>query len=723
MANPRPTAAEERRFQHLRQWRLEMAGGRPAYTVMPDSTLRAIARQRPTTKAGMLAIHGIGAHRWATYGPQLLWWLAADRRRPLAPEARPGGTAEPRARRLRLIPDPRSFVVPGADRARFTYDGLADQAARGLADQATALAACTDGDGTGVAPPADASPTRRARPLTVVARHAAHQRRLARERAASVRFLAPDADLEWRPAAGGATAGRPSPPPTARPAEALALEESKAGAGPDAGSPPPRPVGAGAPAPGPATATADPDCPLDCPTCAGSWWRPDGTCLICDRDDDPATAHDSVLRAHWDELFHCAHGNCTNEAVDPDNGRPLCHVHADLAIDPSVTDGDDSAGDAGVIDCTGSPPPSNETARSASPAEAAAARRRYVATQRSQKCAHPRCNKWAADALYHRPLCLGCEGDSGDGEACGFCPTAQPALVVVVEGNIASGKTTLLDELAKMGWTVHREGLSDWADLLGLFYSQPRRWAFTLQAAILADMHHQHAARTAHGSRSGWIFVERSPTSSALFARNSADLGHMTPREMRLLTSLQVRLGWVADVTVYVDTGPATCLLRMQGRGRDAEGQVTPAYLRRIDALHRHAFGDGRRVEGSLAPADAARAVLDHARQHVRDAPGTADARSRAASATAAPAPPLWEWPPLGMRASSGRRRGTCHHRHCLRECAGGGYRPADQLLCRPCLDGVYATACPGPSWPTAAPGSPDGADCADCSHAATPTL
>ena len=94
-----------------------------------------------------------------------------------------------------------------------------------------------------------------------------------------------------------------------------------------------------------------------------------------------------------------------------------------------------------------------------------------------------------------------------------------------------------------------------------------------------------------------------------------------------------------------------------------------------------------------------------------------------AAPAAAAPTSPLWEWPPLGMRASSGRRRGTCHHRHCLRECAGGGYRPADQRLCRPCLDGVYATACPGSSWQAAAPGALDGADCADCSHAATSTL
>ena len=95
MTTPPQTAQEERRFQRLRQWRLEMAGARPAYTAMPDRTLRAIARQRPTTKAGMLAIHGIGAHRWNTYGPQLLWWLAADRRRPPSPEARPNYAPSP----------------------------------------------------------------------------------------------------------------------------------------------------------------------------------------------------------------------------------------------------------------------------------------------------------------------------------------------------------------------------------------------------------------------------------------------------------------------------------------------------------------------------------------------------------------------------------------------------------------------------------------------------
>ena len=75
------------------------------------------------------------------------------------------------------------------------------------------------------------------------------------------RFLASDADLEWRPAAGNATADRLSKPPPARPSESFALEESKAGTGHDAGSPPPRTVAAGAPAPGSATATADPTAP------------------------------------------------------------------------------------------------------------------------------------------------------------------------------------------------------------------------------------------------------------------------------------------------------------------------------------------------------------------------------------------------------------------------------------------------------------------------------
>ena len=63
----------------------------------------------------------------------------------------------------------------------------------------------------------------------------------------------------------------------------------------------------------------------------------DGTCLICDREAD--TTHNDVLASHWSQIFRCAHRNCANEAMDPDDERPLCHEHCDLAVDTTESVG------------------------------------------------------------------------------------------------------------------------------------------------------------------------------------------------------------------------------------------------------------------------------------------------------------------------------------------------------------------------------------------------
>ena len=68
-AEPQAAAA----FEQLRQWRLERsrADGVPAYVVFSDATLRQLARQRPVTDAGLLAVSGIGPARLTAYGAAL----------------------------------------------------------------------------------------------------------------------------------------------------------------------------------------------------------------------------------------------------------------------------------------------------------------------------------------------------------------------------------------------------------------------------------------------------------------------------------------------------------------------------------------------------------------------------------------------------------------------------------------------------------------------------
>jgi DNA helicase-2/ATP-dependent DNA helicase PcrA len=73
-AEPEAAAA----FQRLRQWRLERSrsDGVPAFVVFPDTTLRELARRRPATDEGLLAVPGVGPAKLAAYGEALKSLLA-----------------------------------------------------------------------------------------------------------------------------------------------------------------------------------------------------------------------------------------------------------------------------------------------------------------------------------------------------------------------------------------------------------------------------------------------------------------------------------------------------------------------------------------------------------------------------------------------------------------------------------------------------------------------
>jgi ATP-dependent DNA helicase RecQ len=63
----------------LRRWRRERAkaDGVPAYVVMHDSTLVALARLNPSSKSDLLSVPGIGPARLDRYGDEVLTALAA----------------------------------------------------------------------------------------------------------------------------------------------------------------------------------------------------------------------------------------------------------------------------------------------------------------------------------------------------------------------------------------------------------------------------------------------------------------------------------------------------------------------------------------------------------------------------------------------------------------------------------------------------------------------
>jgi ATP-dependent DNA helicase RecQ len=75
-----PTAAL---FEHLRRVRLDLARdeGVAAYMVFPDRTLIDMARSRPTTRADMRLVQGVGERKLDQYGATFLDAIAAFERR------------------------------------------------------------------------------------------------------------------------------------------------------------------------------------------------------------------------------------------------------------------------------------------------------------------------------------------------------------------------------------------------------------------------------------------------------------------------------------------------------------------------------------------------------------------------------------------------------------------------------------------------------------------
>ena len=63
-------------FERLKEWRLEAADGKPAFTVAHNSTLAAIAASRPIDEASLAAIRGIGPSFIAKHAPEVLALVA-----------------------------------------------------------------------------------------------------------------------------------------------------------------------------------------------------------------------------------------------------------------------------------------------------------------------------------------------------------------------------------------------------------------------------------------------------------------------------------------------------------------------------------------------------------------------------------------------------------------------------------------------------------------------
>ena len=183
--------------------------------------------------------------------------------------------------------------------------------------------------------------------------------------------------------------------------------------------------------------------------------------------------------------------------------------------------------------------------------------------------------------------------------------------IISLDGCIGAGKTTLLKELKARGHCVFVEDVKGWYEILDLFYEDPKRWAFTLQVTVLGSLCEQYEAIQELCQTYKYVFMERSPETSFIFALNSKDLGYFTNAEFRSYEQLFKRFCWKPDIKFMLDVPMDVCYDRIHRlRKRPCEKNLSEGYLNALIKGHNNYTFDYH-LDGQKATCELADEVFE----------------------------------------------------------------------------------------------------------------
>ena len=155
---------------------------------------------------------------------------------------------------------------------------------------------------------------------------------------------------------------------------------------------------------------------------------------------------------------------------------------------------------------------------------------------------------------------------------------------VVIDGNIGSGKTTQLNILKDLGYTVHREPIDEWP--LDVFYSDPVRWNLMFQLRIL-----QTLPEIRYTVSTEDVFYERSIWSALhVFWQNAKESQAVTYWEDIVFQDVYNKIRCEPDLYIFIARDPLKCYESVQKRRQAGDSKVTLEYIEKLDLLYMKMF-------------------------------------------------------------------------------------------------------------------------------------
>jgi deoxyadenosine/deoxycytidine kinase len=174
--------------------------------------------------------------------------------------------------------------------------------------------------------------------------------------------------------------------------------------------------------------------------------------------------------------------------------------------------------------------------------------------------------------------------------------------VFTVEGNIGSGKTTLVAELQNLKFNkphiVVFEQVKEWSelkdengvDILSLFYKDKKKYSYIFQSYVLFSRL-THMLNTIKQNPNAIIITERCHlTDLYVFAKSLFELGDINSMEWEVYNMWHKQIRELFNLkikgTIYISTNPEVCYNRIKKRNRNGEESIPLDYLSLLHTKH-----------------------------------------------------------------------------------------------------------------------------------------
>jgi len=163
----------------------------------------------------------------------------------------------------------------------------------------------------------------------------------------------------------------------------------------------------------------------------------------------------------------------------------------------------------------------------------------------------------------------------------------MPKHLILVAGNIGSGKTSLTDRIGqRLGWRTAYESVAD-NPYLPNFYKDMKTWSFHLQVYFLGHRARQHL-EMANDPRSS--IIDRSIYEDAyIFCRALHSMGNLNELDFQTYMSvfnLLVPTLPPPSMLIYLRCPVEVLMARIQKRARDIETGISAEYLALLESYY-----------------------------------------------------------------------------------------------------------------------------------------